>query len=200
MFLNNSSGKATSPESETQNQGLATGMKGNVAKIVPFRFLSARSASLLFMKATKPQFLSRALSSSVLGHMILTLASGPYRPNSWQSISSFICETKKKKSAKNSDEASDLLWKDQAENQRHLKGWPHLWVDVSEIQVGGGRVSDVVRARRRVIQNCGDREDRTISYCHLRTTCVLSKIRYSRPLYWVKITTGRTVSPWRTIR
>jgi hypothetical protein len=41
------------------------------------RFFRALSASLRFIKATKPQFLSLALSSSVRGHMIFTLARGP---------------------------------------------------------------------------------------------------------------------------
>lgn len=50
----------------------------------------ALSASLRVMKATKPRLETRVRSSSVRGHMIFTLARGPYLPNSLHSISSFI--------------------------------------------------------------------------------------------------------------
>ena len=56
----------------------------------PLKCSRAFSASCLFMYATKPQFLLRAFSSSVRGHMTLTLASGPNFPNNWQRLSSFI--------------------------------------------------------------------------------------------------------------
>lgn len=48
---------------------------------LPFRFFNARSPSLRLMNATKPQFLCLAFSSSLRGHIIFILASGPYLPN-----------------------------------------------------------------------------------------------------------------------
>ncbi len=65
-------------------------VKGSVGN-TPRRFSRARSASILFMKATNPQFLATALCSSVRGHIILTLARGPYRPKISQSCCSVIC-------------------------------------------------------------------------------------------------------------
>lgn len=55
----------------------------------------ALSASFRVMKATKARFEVRPRSSSVRGHIIFTLAKGPYLQNSLQSISSFICIDRK---------------------------------------------------------------------------------------------------------
>ena len=49
--------------------------------ILPFISSRQRSPSSRFMKATKPQFFFLCLSSSVLGHITLTLARGPNLPN-----------------------------------------------------------------------------------------------------------------------
>ena len=56
----------------------------------PLKTSRAFSASFLFMKATKPQFLFLHFSSSVRDHITFTQARGPYLPNIWQSISLFI--------------------------------------------------------------------------------------------------------------
>ena len=47
---------------------------------IPSSSFSAISASRLDINATKPQLAFRAFSSSVLGHIILTLAKRPYFP------------------------------------------------------------------------------------------------------------------------
>ena len=69
---------------------LNSGLKRGVTPDLPFNALMALSASFRVMKATKPQLRFLLLSSSVLGHMILTLARGPYFPNSSHNISSSI--------------------------------------------------------------------------------------------------------------
>lgn len=60
--------------------------------VSPLRFFSARSPSLRLMKATKPQFLCLAFSSSLRGHIIFILAKGPYLPNISINCCSVICK------------------------------------------------------------------------------------------------------------
>jgi len=55
---------------------------------------SALSPSTLLMNATKPQLRLRSFSSSVLGHIIFTLAKGPYLPKILQSCSSLSLNLK----------------------------------------------------------------------------------------------------------
>lgn len=92
---------------------------------VPLSALRALSPSFLFMKATKPQFLPLAFSSSDLGHIIFMLASGPYLPNTSMSCCSVIC-------TQDEEEVS-------APPQLSITpiSSSHLRVEVAQVQVGG---------------------------------------------------------------
>ena len=65
----------------------------NGEAILPCSMARALSPSLRFMNATKPQLRPRCRASSVRGHMILTLASGPYLPNISHNCCSDIYQT-----------------------------------------------------------------------------------------------------------
>lgn len=112
---------------------------------VPSRAARAFSASFRVMKATKALLEVRQRSSSVRGHMIFTLARGPYLPNSLHSISSFIWSSNDDNLQWATGQYLSILVWDTESVQGYgtfpgstLRELSYLRADTVDVKVGGG--------------------------------------------------------------